>query len=80
MDHSNPNRIYSKNTIITMNTNDKHDTNWIQFATEPHATNTIFVEYYKLYPTWDTTTRRIYVALPWTCVITDAIRRKYNII
>ena len=46
MDHSNPNKIYSKNTIITMNTNDKHDTNWIQFATEPHATNTIFVEYY----------------------------------
>jgi len=88
MDYTDTDKIYSKAAIATLNivepncaNNNKGD--WIRFSDEPHEIETLFVEYYKLYPTWDVTESaggRIYIAIYWTVRINRKLRRKYNII
>ncbi len=71
---------YSKSQLYDMNLNYKYGPGWIKINQNAND-NTHIKDNYKLYATGDSniSSGRIYIALPASEVITEEVKRKYNI-
>jgi len=74
---------YSKSQLYDMNLNYKYGPGWIKINQNANSNiNTnISKDNYKLYATGDSniSSGRIYIALPASEIITEELKRKYNI-
>ena len=72
---------YSKSQLHNMNHDYKYGSGWIKMNTNTNTNTNTNNDRFKLYATGDSSinTGRIYIALPASEVITEEIKRKYNI-